>query len=224
MKKGRFIVLEGGEGAGKGMCMNFLKQQFSGKEDIIFTREPGGTPMAEKIRELVLSKGNDGILPITELFLFCAARAQHVNELIKSALEAGKHIICDRFEASTMAYQIYGRQKPEYIEAFNQLNKIAKSGLGPDAVIYLDVEPKVGLERKAKSADGRCTRFDEEKLEFHKRVRSGFLAQFDQAVNKEIKTRKGAMNMRWIKIQTTNMSERVVKEKVLKIVKKILEK
>lgn len=225
MKRGKFIVIEGGEGAGKGVCMSFLKEQLVCRDDIIFTREPGGTLMAEKIRELVLSKGNEEMLPLTELFLFCGARAQHVNELIKSALESGKNVICDRFEASTFAYQIFGRQRPEYIEVFNQLNNIAKAGLELDAVIYLDVEPEVGLERKAKSKDGHCTRFDEEKLEFHKRVREGFLTQFKQAVDKEIKTRKiGKKNIRWVLIPTTEMSEKKEKDKVLEIVQEILEK
>ena len=111
MKKGRFIVLEGGEGAGKGMCIDYLKEQLNGRGDMIFTREPGGTPIAEKIRELLLDKGSEGTLPLTELFLFCGARARHVQELIKPALESGKNVICDRFEASTMVYQVYGRQR-----------------------------------------------------------------------------------------------------------------
>lgn len=217
-KCGKFIVLEGGEGAGKGVCMSFLKDKLFGRDDIIFTREPGGTPMAEKIRTLLLDKCNAGMLPLTELFLFCGTRAQHVNELIKPVLKSGKNVICDRFEASTVAYQIYGRQRPEYIEVFNQLNGIAKAGLEPNAVIYLDVNPRVGLERKRKSQDGLSSRFDEEELGFHERVREGFVSQCLKAIEGKIS------NPVWHFIPTSETSEKEVNDMVWQIVKKILEK
>lgn len=215
MERGKFIVLEGGEGAGKGMCMDYLKEWFAGREDVIFTREPGGTPIAEKIRSLLLDKSNVEMFPLTELFLFCAARAQHVDELIKPALESGKNIICDRFEDSTVAYQLYGRQRMEYINIFHILNDIVKAGLKPDAIIYLDVKPEVGLERKAQSKDGHCTRFDEEKMGFHKRVRKGFLAQCLKAVKKKNSTA-------WFLVSTMEMSEGEVKDRVWEIIEKIL--
>lgn len=215
-RNGKFIVLEGGEGAGKGVVMEDLRRRLVGRDDVIFTREPGGTPMAEKIRELVLSKGNDGILPITELFLFCAARAQHVSELIKPALDADKIVICDRFEDSTKAYQIFGRQQPDLLRYFNELNETAKQGIKPDVVIYLDVEPEVGLERKAKSKDGHCTRFDAEKLDFHKRVRAGYLQLFKQKTNKKFQISD------WYCVETTKMSEQEVKEAVWNVIKKNL--
>ena len=214
MKKGRFIVLEGGEGAGKGMCIDYLKEQLNGRGDMIFTREPGGTPIAEKIRELLLSKDNNGMLPLTELFLFCGARAQHVNELIKPALESGKNVICDRFEASTMVYQVYGRQRPEYVDVFNQLNNIAKAGLELDAVILLEVAVTLGLNRKRKSRDGLCTRFDEEAIDFHRMVRAGFIEQYKLA-------EKSGKD--WYFVDTTMTGESVVKKRVFEIVKKILE-
>lgn len=214
MKKGRFIVLEGGEGAGKGMCIDYLKERLNGRGDMIFTREPGGTPIAEKIRELLLSKDNNGMSPLTELFLFCGARAQHVNELIKPALESGKKVISDRFEDSTIAYQLFGRCRGELRDVFNSLNNIAKDGVNPDAVILLDVPVLIGLARKRKSGDGLCTRFDEEKVDFHDMVRAGFLEQYQFAKES---------GKSWYIVETTVMTEQEVKEKVLKIVKKILE-
>lgn len=205
--KGKFIIIEGGEGVGKSVCLEYLRQQFSGRSDIIFTREPGGTEISEQIREVLMDKNHGKMTALTELFLFCASRAQHVEEKIKPALLTGKNIICDRFDPSTLAYQIYGRNRKDLEAAFLQLNNIAKDGVEPDAVIYLDVEPEVGLERKSKHRDGLCTRFDEEKLDFHKKVREGFLAQHESD-----------KNGKWHLILTTKMSENEVKERVFKIV------
>jgi len=213
---GKFIVLEGGEGSGKGVVMADLRQRLAGRDDVIFTREPGGTEIAEKIRTLLLSKGNEAMLPLTELFLFCGARAQHVNELIKPALESGKNVISDRFSYSTVAYQIFGRQRPQYLEAFETLNKIVKAGIEPNAVIYFDVNSRTGLERKDKSMAGLYTRFDDEKLDFHQRVREGYMSQFIRAIKEE-------NNSSWHLIPTSEMSEREVKEEAWEIVKKILE-
>lgn len=214
-KKGKFIVIEGGEGAGKGVVMADLRQRLADCNDVIFTREPGGTEIAEKIRALLLSKGNEAMLPLTELFLFCGARAQHVNELIKPASESGKNVISDRFDASTIAYQIFGRQRPEYLKTFNQLNGIAKAGIEPDVVVYLDVDPRIGLERKCKSQDGLCSRFDEEKMDFHNRVRAGYLFQYQEAV-------RNRSNPVWFLIPTTEMKEEEVKDEVWKIVFNLL--
>ncbi len=213
---GKFIVLEGGEGAGKGICIRMLKEKFADRDDVIFTREPGGTEIAEKIRTLLLSKDNKEMLPLTELFLFCGARAQHVEEKIRPALEKGNIVISDRFDASTIAYQIFGRQRPQYLKAFEALNKIAKAGIEPDAVIYLDVNPRVGLERKRKSQDGLCSRFDEEELDFHHRVREGYISQCLRAA-------KEKNNPVWHLVPTSEMSEKEVKDEVWEIVKKIIE-
>src|SRR3989344_4362909 len=215
-KMGKFIVLEGGEGAGKGVVMADLRQRLAGRDDVIFTREPGGTKIAEKIRTLLLSKGNEAMLPLTKLFLFCGARAQHVNELIKPALESGKNVISDRFSYSTVAYQIFGRVKGELFQICEQLNFIATGGLKPDAVIYFDVESGIGLERKAKSKDGHCTRFDKENFEFYAMARIGYLEQYRRYMEEK-------SNPVWHLIETTVTSEQEVKEKAWGIVKKILE-
>mgnify|MGYP001619810843 FL=1 len=148
-KKGKFIVIEGGEGSGKTSVIKFLKEAFGYSNDVVvFTREPGGTVIGEKIRNLLMDKGNKDILPITELFLFCGARAQHVSELIIPSLKSGKHVVSDRFDASTIAYQLFGRNKMELLNSFLTLNNIAKEEIEPDAVIWLDVSPEIGLERK----------------------------------------------------------------------------
>lgn len=215
MKNGKFIVIEGGEGAGKGVVMAFLKQQLAGRDDIVFTREPGGTPIAEKIRGVLMDKENKGISVKTELFLFCAARAQHVDELVRPSLEAGKIVISDRFDISTKSYQIYGRQRPAFQKIFALLNDIAKTGLRPDSVIYLDVEPVVGLERKSKSDEGHCTRFDVENLTFHERVRAGYMDQYREAI-------KSRSNPAWFLVPTTDMKEEEVKNTVWEIVKKTI--
>jgi len=214
MKTGTFIVIEGGEGSGKSSCIEHLQNKLSKRKDIIFTREPGGTEIGEKIRAVLMDEDNTEMDALTELFLFCGARAQLVMELIRPTLKKGGHIICDRFEASTLAYQIYGRCKGELKSPFEMLNNIAKKGLDPDLVIYLDVEPTVGLRRKEKSEEGACTRFDKEKLGFHEMVREGFLDQYSQA-------EYGWNN--WRMVETTHMKEKDVHNKVWEIVKEKLE-
>lgn len=219
-KKGKFIVLEGGEGAGKGSGIQHLKYKLGDRKDIIFTREPGGTPIAEEIRNLLMKITNEKMLPLTELFLFCAARAQHVNSKIQPAIESGDHVICDRFDFSTMAYQIFGRERHDLTEVFKQLNSIAKNSIEPDLVIYLDVNPEIGLARKSASKDGMCTRFDEEKLEFHSRVRQGYMVQF---INESVvDTRFGSK--KHILVDTNNQTEDGVKKAIWNIVEKILKK
>ncbi|MCR4283731.1 MAG: dTMP kinase [Parcubacteria group bacterium] len=213
MKKGKFIVIEGGEGAGKGMVMAFLREKLALRDDVVFTREPGGTPVAEKIREVLMDKENKNTSVLAELFLFCSARAQHVDELVRPSLEAGKIVISDRFDMSTLAYQIYGRQRPTFQKIFILLNDIAKTGLRPDSVIYLDVDPVVGLERKHKSDEGHCTRFDVENLSFHERVRAGYTAQYKEAI-------KDRSNPAWFLVATTKMAEKEVKKTVWGIVEK----
>lgn len=225
MEKGKFIVIEGGEGAGKGACIQYLKEKLAHLKEFgvyendvayntIFTREPGGTEISEQIRNILMHKSNTKTTALTELFLFCAARVQHVDELVKPTLAQGKHVISDRFDVSTKAYQIYGRKRLDLLEEFNELNDIAKDGVEPDVIIYLDVEPEIGLLRKNKSKDGLSTRFDEEKFEFHELVRGGYISQYEKA-------REGNCPV-WHLIKTTHMSEQEVKDKVWNITKQIL--
>lgn len=217
MSKGKFIVLEGGEGSGKTGAINFLKEAFNNSDNIVFTREPGGTTVGEKIRNLLMNKGNKDILPVTELFLFCGARAQHVNELIIPSLKSGKHVISDRFDASTIAYQLFGRNKMELLNSFLAINSIAKQKVEPDAVIWLDVTPEIGLMRKEKSQEGKTTRFDDERLEFHQKVRDGFASCFRKNhVNSLLATV-------WHRIDTDNLFLEDVKKEVISVVEKTLD-
>lgn len=171
--KGKFIVLEGGEGSGKDTHIARLKEKYAGREDIVFTREPGGTQIGERIRALLLSKESVGMQVRTELLLFLAARAQLMEEIIVPALTEGKTVISNRFGLSTIAYQIYGRERKEYLSFLSQLSDFVVGEHRPDAYILLDVTPEVGLARVQARADEN-TRFDDEALAFHARVRNGY--------------------------------------------------
>ena len=172
---GRFIVLEGGDGAGKSAVQAALVDHLRGhlratSRDVIATREPGGTELGERIRDLVLSSSSVGD-PLSELLLFEAARAHLVATVIRPALDAGAIVICDRFAASSTAYQGYGRNLGRKL--VEQANSIATSCLTPDLTLLLDVPVEVGLRRRAN--DGAENHFDNETLDFHNRVRNGFL-------------------------------------------------
>jgi dTMP kinase len=176
---GRFITLEGPEGAGKTLMSDRLAEKLRARgEAVRLTREPGGTRLGEEIRSIVLARtiGPDGatdsaIDARADALLFNAARAQLVAEVIEPALAAGETVICARFADSTLAYQGYGAGLP--LEVLNAVAMVATAGLTPDRTILLDIAPEVGLGRKADDSRNRFeAAFD---LEFHRRVRSGFL-------------------------------------------------
>lgn len=182
-----FIVFEGGEGSGKDTQIDRLKKKYAGDESIIFTREPGGTDMGEKIRSLLLSPDSKDMTVRTELLLFLAARAQLVEQVIRPALEAGKTVISNRFQLSTIAYQIYGRGRHHYLPFLLETGKFVTNNCIPSAYLLLDVTPEVGLARVAERNDG-LTRFDAEKVEFHRKVRQGYLehagiGQYHRVIN-----------------------------------------
>lgn len=170
---GRFITLEGPEGAGKTVQAQRLAIDLEARgHAVLLTREPGGTALGERVRDVVLDPAGGLIASRADALLFNAARAQLVAELIGPALDAGEVVVCARFADSTLAYQGYGAGVD--LELLRQLAEIATGGLAPDRTILLDIAPEVGLARK--SADDRTrfeTAFD---LEFHARVRAGFLA------------------------------------------------
>ncbi len=183
-KKGWFITIEGPEGAGKSSCAGVLVKFFESRQmPVICTREPGGTPLAEKLREVVKNKpdANETIHPETELLLMEAARAQHVREKIIPALEQGISVICDRFTDSTSAYQGGGRKMD--MNNISALNDFASGSCRPDLTILLDLPVETGFARVAKraSADAANDRFEAEALDFHRNVRNKFLeiAQLD---------------------------------------------
>ena len=167
---GLFIVFEGGEGAGKSTQARILHRRLSLEGyQVVPTHEPGGTALGEAVRRWL--KTRPGLTPTTELMLFTAARAQLVETVISPALNSGRIVICDRFIASTVAYQGYGRGLD--LELINRLNEAATHDLRPDLTVFLDVGVESGLARKEGSE--RDT-FESETLEFHRRVKEGYLA------------------------------------------------
>ncbi len=169
MVKGRLIVLEGGEGSGKSSVLNFLAQQLP---EAVVTREPGGTHYAEAIRDLALSPDAKDMDGVTQLLLMFASRRDHVERLIHPMLETGKLVLCDRFVASSWAYNICGQESRENETLFRQLEAAIVGDL-PGHYVFLDVPVLVGMERRA-SARGTSNHFDERKVAFHERVQKGY--------------------------------------------------
>jgi dTMP kinase len=168
-----FITLEGPEGSGKTAHLPPLAESLEQQGYlVVVTREPGGTPIGDEIRSTLLRLGNTAMHPTTEILLFQASRAQHVQELILPALQAGKVVLCDRFSDSTLAYQGYGHQTD--LAELAQIVRFATGGLQPDLTVLLDVDIEVGLQRR--SADkGNWNRLDAKEAAFHRRVRDGYL-------------------------------------------------
>lgn len=171
--KGRFITIEGVEGCGKSTQVVRLKHELedSGYE-VEVTREPGGTAIGEQVRQLLLDPAHGDISPMAELLLYEAARAQHVDQRIRPALEAGKIVVCDRFADSTSAYQGAGRGFD--MTELEELHRTATRGTWPDLTVVIDVPVEMGLERAAHVH--APDRLEQESLDFHRRVRDGFLA------------------------------------------------
>jgi len=172
---GKFIVVEGGDKSGKSTQIDLLKKFLENKGlELVLTREPGGkdSVIAEKIRSIILDKDHTEMDKRTELLLFLASRAQHVQEVIKPALAEGKIVLCDRFDSSTFAYQGVARHLD--MEQIKQMNNWAKYGLEPDLFIYLDISPEQAEDRRR---DDKHDRLDRETKEFHEAVRQGYLQQ-----------------------------------------------
>jgi dTMP kinase len=168
---GRFIVIEGGEGAGKSRLLAALGERLSaGGREIVLTREPGGTPLGEQIRSLVVGDVAAGD-HLAELLLFEAARAHLVATVIRPTFERGAIVVCDRFAASSVAYQGFGRGLGR--DVVERANAIATGGMAPDLTLLLDLPVEPGLARRA--GDGAANHFDRETVAFHERVRTGFL-------------------------------------------------
>ncbi|RME09180.1 MAG: dTMP kinase [Ardenticatenia bacterium] len=176
MRRGLFITFEGPEGAGKTTVIRAVAEHLRQHGyNVVLTREPGGTPIGDQIRTVLLSPDNHAMHPETELLLFSAARAQHVRERILPALEEGAIVLCDRFADSTLAYQGYGRGLD--LPALHTITQFATGGLTPDLTILLDIDPAQGLaRRRAASAQGaEWNRIDNDELALHQRVREGYL-------------------------------------------------
>ena len=173
-----FITFEGIEGCGKTTQLRLLARRLEGDgHRVTVTREPGGCPIADKIRNILLDANNRAIIPMTELLLYAAARAQHVSEVVAPALEAGSIVLCDRFTDATIAYQGYGRGLDNAV--IDQLNLLATAGIRPDITLLLDCPAETGLSRALSRINNttgeREERFEMESLLFHQRVRKGYL-------------------------------------------------
>ena len=172
---GKFISFEGPDGAGKTSVMRQitadLKEQL-GSDGVVYTREPGGNHIAEQIRDVLFDADNTDMDPRTEALLFAAARPQHLVADILPALQNGKVILCDRYVDSSIAYQGAGRGLGE--ENIWQINQFAIDGLMPELTIYLDIDSELGLQRIAQNRADEVNRLDEEKLSFHRKVRSAY--------------------------------------------------
>ncbi|AOS98024.1 Thymidylate kinase [Microbulbifer aggregans] len=174
MPKGRFITLEGGEGVGKSTNLRFITDWMRERDiDFIQTREPGGTPLAEQLRALLLENREESVDPTAELLMVFAARAQHLAQVIRPALARGAWVICDRFTDATYAYQGGGRGLDRGLIA--QLEQTVQGDLRPDRVLLLDLDPEIGLSRAAET--GAADRFESEKLGFFHKVRDAYLAR-----------------------------------------------
>lgn len=180
--KGLFITFEGNDGSGKSSALQAVKQEL--KElgyDVLYTREPGGSPIAEKIRELILDKANLGMDDKTEALLYAASRREHITKTIIPALNEGKIILCDRFLDSSLAYQGYARELG--VENVLNMNQFATEGLFPDLTILVCVHPEIGMSR-IKKDERDMDRLEIEKMTFHTKVYEGYLKVADQYNNR----------------------------------------
>ncbi len=180
--RGVFITLEGIDGCGKSTQFQMLADALSDRgREVVVTREPGGTALGERMRAVLLSNESRSLAPAAELFLMAADRAQDVAEVIRPALGAGRIVISDRYADSTVAFQGYGRGLD--LDIIDNVNRLATGGLAPDLTILFDLDPRQAQARldARVTGEGRfgfepgMTRFDEEKLDFHVRVRDGYL-------------------------------------------------
>ncbi|HOX14969.1 MAG TPA: dTMP kinase [Smithellaceae bacterium] len=175
----KFITFEGVEGSGKSTQVKLLGEYLTRNNiPVLLTQEPSGTPIGRKIGEILFNRGHQAMCPETELFLFCAARAQHVREVVWPALKVGKYVLCDRFSDATFAYQAAGRGlNPDFIQT---INDYCAERLKPDLTLLFDLPVETGLQRAGRRDDllkdpSSADRFEKEKLDFHNRVRQGYL-------------------------------------------------
>ena len=171
-ERGTFLTFEGGEGSGKSTQLRALARRLEvAGLPVLVLREPGGTPIGEAVRSLLLDPDHTGIDATAELLLYEASRAQLVADIIEPALAAGRVVICDRFYDSTTAYQGYARGLS--LAHIGELNATATGGLAPDRTVVLDIDPELGIERATRQG---ADRLEGESLAFHRAVRDGFLA------------------------------------------------
>jgi len=211
--KGTFITFEGIEGSGKSTQIALLANHLTSKGiRIVLTREPGGTPIGDQVRKILLDPAHENLDPVAELLLYAASRAQHIKEIIAPALSAGVTVLCDRFSDATVAYQGYGRGLD--IENIRLLDTMVTAGTRPDLTILFDIEAAAGVARargrnSRQGLDGEA-RFENEEIAFHHRVRRGYhaLAEAEQGR---------------IRIIDASASPAAVHEQVARIVESVLQ-
>jgi len=182
MKNGFMVVFDGSNGAGKTTVIQSIEKYLIAKGvDVLLTREPGGTPIGEKIRDVILDPTTPEMSFMTELMLFGAGRAQHIQEKIIPALSAGKVVISDRFDAATFSFQHFARGID--INTITKINDLALNGFSPNMNIILDLDPAEGLKRVHSRGEG-LDRLEDEKAEFLMRARNGYLKQAEQSPEK----------------------------------------
>jgi dTMP kinase len=174
-----FVTFEGPEGSGKTtqlrLLANYLREQ---GHDVLTTREPGSTPIGERIRAILLDPSHTEMLPATEFLLFSAARSQHVGQVIRPHLEQGGVVLCDRYADSSLAYQGYGHRLD--LETLYSITRFATGGLVPDVSLYFDIPVSVGLQRKAGGRGDAWNRMEQKEMAYHERVRAGYLVMVAQ--------------------------------------------
>ena len=171
--KGYFISFEGGDGCGKSTQISLFEDYCRSRGyDVVSTREPGGTPISEKIRSILLDADNSEMSPVTEALLYAASRAQHVEEKIRPAVESGKIVVCDRFLDSSIAYQGYARGLGDGVRV---INEFAVEGTLPDLTFFLKLDPETGMKR-VENGRGEKDRLELEAMDFHKKVYDGYIA------------------------------------------------
>ncbi len=207
MKKGFMVVFDGSNGAGKTTVIKSVEQYLTSKGlDVVLTREPGGTPIGEKIRDVILDPSTPEMSFMTELMLFGAARAQHIREKIIPALAQGKIVISDRFDAATFSFQHFARGIS--LDTIIKINDLALDGFNPNINIILDLDPLEGLKRVHSRGEG-LDRLEDEKLDFLIKARNGYLKQAEQSPTK-------------FEVIDASQSKDAVLEDVIKIIDSLL--
>lgn len=201
MTKSFFITFEGPDGSGKSTIISLVAKYLEEHNfDYVLTREPGGSLIAEKIRDIILDTNNSNLAPSTEALLYAASRAQHFSEIIKPGLENNKIVLCDRFIDSSLAYQ--GIARGLGIDNVYEINKFAIDDVLPDLTIFFDVSPEIGLQRIQQNANREVNRLDLEGLKFHQDVYKGY---------KEIIS---SQDERFVRVDAANSIEKVFQDTI----------
>ena len=208
MTAGRFITLEGIEGAGKSTIARLVCDWLAARSiGVRLTREPGGTPLAERVRQIVLERGEEKLSPVTETLLVFSARAIHVENLIQPTLARGEWVVCDRFTDATRAYQGSGRGVD--LAWIDSLAKMVHSGLEPDCTLLLDLPPAVGLGRARQRSGLAADRFEAETEVFFTKVRDGYL-ELARREPHRVRVIDAALELEQVKAQVVKILESLV--------------